>query len=222
MGLVSPHRTERPWLGRVEKAAPPSELQYDPGCYLCPGNERADGARNPRYTNTFVFDNDYPALLPDERGSESESKRDFDSRRKRSEGFVAWDVFRRGMIWRSLACRPGKFVPWWTCGVSSSLALEKVDWVRHVQIFENRGVLMGASNPHPHCQIWAERRDCRTFPPGTNSFQVEYRRKQEILLLVRLLAARIAPQRTHGVPERGVRGGRAVLGGVAIRNAGFE
>ena len=63
--LVSPHRTQRPWQGQVEDAAPENLPEYDPKCYLCPGNERAGGVKNPPYTSTFVFDNDFPALLPD-------------------------------------------------------------------------------------------------------------------------------------------------------------
>src|SRR6476661_8598072 len=63
--LVSPHRTERPWQGQVEPAAAPASPEYDPECYLCPGNARAGGVRNPRYTGTFVFDNDYAALKPE-------------------------------------------------------------------------------------------------------------------------------------------------------------
>src|SRR5579872_3892301 len=62
--LVSPHRTQRPWQGQVESAPTASQPDYDPKCYLCPGNERAGGVRNPPYTSTFVFDNDFPALLP--------------------------------------------------------------------------------------------------------------------------------------------------------------
>src|SRR3954463_4282289 len=63
--LVSPHRTARPWQGQVETTPPPALLQYDPTCYLCPGNERAGGVRNPKYTGTFVFENDFAALRPD-------------------------------------------------------------------------------------------------------------------------------------------------------------
>src|ERR1041385_4399271 len=63
--LVSPHRTRRPWQGQVETVRPASEPAYDPGCYLCPGNERGGGRRQPPYTGTFVFDNDFAALLPD-------------------------------------------------------------------------------------------------------------------------------------------------------------
>src|SRR5215208_7203926 len=64
--LVSPHRAKRPWLGQVEKIPPENLPQYDPNCYLCPRNERAGGCRNPDYSSTFVFDNDFSALLPDE------------------------------------------------------------------------------------------------------------------------------------------------------------
>ena len=63
--LVSPHRTQRPWLGKVEKVQPPATLKFDPNCYLCPGNKRAGGAQTATYTETYVFDNDYPAMLPD-------------------------------------------------------------------------------------------------------------------------------------------------------------
>src|SRR3990172_3441984 len=72
--LVSPHRTERPWMGQTEKAAGAPAPAYDPECYLCPGNHRAHGAVNPRYPYTFVFDNDFPALQPD--AGEQESDRD--------------------------------------------------------------------------------------------------------------------------------------------------
>src|SRR4030088_944726 len=63
--LVSPHRTQRPWQGQVEKTTPESQPRYDPTCYMCPGNTRAVGVKNPNYEATFVFENDYPALLPD-------------------------------------------------------------------------------------------------------------------------------------------------------------
>ena len=62
--LVSPHRARRPWLGQVEEALVENLLQYDPACYLCPRNERANGIKNPNYAGTFAFDNDFPALLP--------------------------------------------------------------------------------------------------------------------------------------------------------------
>ena len=63
--LVSPHRTERPWKGQVEPPPPETRPEYDPTCYLCPGNKRASGERNPNYESTYVFTNDFAALLPD-------------------------------------------------------------------------------------------------------------------------------------------------------------
>src|SRR6267154_3439172 len=63
--LVSPHRTQRPWLGQVAESARPPQVAYDPDCYLCPGNARSGGVRNPAYTATFAFENDFPALLPE-------------------------------------------------------------------------------------------------------------------------------------------------------------
>src|SRR3954453_20460269 len=65
--LVSPHRTQRPWQGQTEEEAAPKQPEYDPTCYLCPGNERAGGVRNPVYQSTFAFDNDFAALKPDTR-----------------------------------------------------------------------------------------------------------------------------------------------------------
>ena len=178
--LVSPHRTERPWLGKVEKSAPSSTLQYDPGCYLCPGNERAGGARNLRYTGTFVFDNDYPALL------------------EYAPGRAVNDANLIVAESEAGNCRVGCFSPRHDLSIpqmsQSELRavvgmwavqfqeLEKLEWVRHIQIFENRGALMGASNPHPHCQIWSN----ATLPniPAREliSFQ-EYRDEKKSCLL---------------------------------------
>ena len=152
--LVSPHRTQRPWQGQVEKVAHEELPDYDPECYLCPGNPRAGGAENPEYNDTFVFDNDFPALLPN----------------------GAWgSLDTDGLLiasGESGVCRVVCFSP------KHSLALSQMEtddivgvvdvwaeqfrqlgdlpFINSVQIFENRGPMMGASNPHPHCQIWAE------------------------------------------------------------------
>jgi UDPglucose--hexose-1-phosphate uridylyltransferase len=151
--LVSPHRTARPWQGRVETVPAEHLPAYDPGCYLCPGNERAGGVRNPRYDSTFVFDNDFSALLPQT------------PRGQLDEGGLMVAQAEPGL------CRVLCFSP------RHDLSLARMDtagirrvvdaWVEQyqeigardefhcVQIFENRGALMGTSNPHPHCQIWA-------------------------------------------------------------------
>jgi UDPglucose--hexose-1-phosphate uridylyltransferase len=157
--LVSPHRTQRPWLGQVEKLATESEPSYDPDCYMCPGNIRATGARNPLYTATFVFDNDYPALLAGTpKGQIGESGR-------AQENGLLVARSERG-ICRVVCFSPrhdltlAKMDPAGLRGVVDVWAeqyreLGALPFINHVQIFENRGAIMGCSNPHPHCQIWA-------------------------------------------------------------------
>ena len=151
--LVSPHRTKRPWLGRVEKQATADLPTYDPTCYLCPGNERADGARNPKYSSTFAFDNDFAALLPDGSKVEIDEGGLLVARSERGICRVICFSPRHDLtIPRMTAKEIGEVIEVWA---AEFRRLGQIDWVRHVQIFENRGALMGASNPHPHCQIWA-------------------------------------------------------------------
>lgn len=151
--LVSPHRTKRPWQGQVEKL-PPTQLQrYDPKCYLCPGNERAGGLRNPDYEGTFVFKNDFSALLDDTPPGreaphplmQAESMSGvcrvvcFSPRHDLTVGGMEQDEVRR-------------VVDTWTDQYAD---LNNTPGIAYVEIFENRGETMGCSNPHPHCQIWA-------------------------------------------------------------------
>jgi UDPglucose--hexose-1-phosphate uridylyltransferase len=138
--LVSPQRTERPWLGQVEREAPEGLPEHDPGCYLCPGNERAGGARNPDYTETFVFTNDYPALLPEGDGEYGTCRVVcYSPRHDLGLGDLPLDAVER-------------VVEVWTEQYGELIADPRIG---HVQVFENRGEMMGASNPHPHGQIWA-------------------------------------------------------------------
>ncbi|MBI4903775.1 MAG: UDP-glucose--hexose-1-phosphate uridylyltransferase [Acidobacteria bacterium] len=151
--LVSPHRARRPWLGQVEKKAAPVRASYDPSCYLCPGNERAAGHRNPAYDATFVFDNDFAALLPENEGAEW--NRDDLLMAKGERGICRVVCFSpdHGLSVPSLPPDAmERVVDVWTDEYNT---LGAFDWVQSVQIFENRGEMMGASNPHPHCQIWA-------------------------------------------------------------------
>lgn len=169
--LVSPQRTQRPWQGESTAAARETSLRYDPTCYLCPGNERAGGERNPAYDETYVFDNDYAALLPDiaddgegvapNEGSSSPGVPDADLRG--DDLLVARS--ERGR------CRVVCFSPRHDLSVSQMSTPEiraVIDtWaneyerlgaepeIASVVIFENRGGAMGASNLHPHSQIWA-------------------------------------------------------------------
>jgi UDPglucose--hexose-1-phosphate uridylyltransferase len=155
--LVSPQRLARPWLGRTEpmRAARPA---YDPGCYLCPGNARAGDARNPMYERTFVFDNDFPAMKPETGGdSRNEAADDAGLLVSRAEPGICRVVCfapRHDLSLSDLAAADAReVVDVWAAQYEELGALP---WVRHVQIFENRGVAMGASNPHPHCQVWAD------------------------------------------------------------------
>ncbi len=153
--LVSPHRALRPWQGQVEDLPRETRLRHDPGCYLCPGNERAGGARNPDYAGTFVFDNDFAALRPDSPLAESN---------------VADLLVARGEpgVCRVICFSPRhdlslpEMEPAAIRGVVDVWAEEYARLgsrpdIGHVQVFENKGEMMGCSNPHPHGQIWAQR-----------------------------------------------------------------
>jgi UDPglucose--hexose-1-phosphate uridylyltransferase len=150
--LVSPHRTQRPWQGEVAAKSTAQPLHYDPQCYLCAGNQRANGEHNPHYDHTFVFDNDYAALLP---ATPEQHISDPLLRAATERGLCRVLCFDPDHS-LTLATMPlpsiERVVEAWR-GQYSDLA--SVDWVRYIQIFENRGAMMGASNPHPHGQIWA-------------------------------------------------------------------
>jgi UDPglucose--hexose-1-phosphate uridylyltransferase len=152
--LVSPHRLERPWQGETAPTQPKQRVPYDPQCYLCPGNVRGSGEANPPYEHTFVFENDYAALLPNVQDAHV------------NEGDV--------VVARSEAghCRVVCFSPRHDLDIAGMdvpavrrvidawaqqyTQLGALPYVNAVTIFENRGAMMGASNPHPHGQIWAE------------------------------------------------------------------
>jgi UDPglucose--hexose-1-phosphate uridylyltransferase len=181
--LVSPHRTQRPWQGRVERIADLARPRHDPACYLCPGNSRAGGHRNPTYSATFVFDNDFPALRPEPDGAAPPNVRPAELLVARAESGVC----------RVVCFSPRHDV---TLAEMDAEALRKVVdvWaeeyerlggrpdVAHVQIFENKGELMGCSNPHPHGQIWAQ----ATIPlhvEREGAHQAEYHRRGSRTLL---------------------------------------
>lgn len=151
--LISPHRTQRPWLGQVEKEPIEQRPAFDPSCYLCPGNARAGGAHNPAYENTYVFTNDYSALLPDTPRATWQAGGLYEAETERGICRVVCfsprhDLTLARMDLADIRC----VVDVWSDQYEELGALP---WVRHVQIFENQGEMMGASNPHPHGQIWA-------------------------------------------------------------------
>ena len=151
--LVSPQRTSRPWQGQIEAVAPEHAPQYDPNCYLCPGNGRAGGATNPKYTSTFIFDNDFPALRPDVPSDVPRAAGLLVSAPERGICRVVCFSPRHDLtLSRMDAASIRQVVDAW---VEEHAKLAAHPWMGYVQIFENRGAMMGASNPHPHGQIWA-------------------------------------------------------------------
>ncbi|BDV33317.1 UDP-glucose--hexose-1-phosphate uridylyltransferase [Methylocystis iwaonis] len=151
--LVSPHRTNRPWQGQTEAKAEAAIPSYDPGCYLCPGNARANGERNPAYEDVFAFDNDFAALLADAPREEINEKGLIVAQGE--PGFCRVVCFspRHDLTLSRMSVGDiTKVVELWR---EEFARLDANPLVGFVQIFENRGAMMGASNPHPHCQIWA-------------------------------------------------------------------
>ena len=149
--LVSPHRAERPWQGQVER--PPQEIRpaYDPGCYLCPGNTRAGGAVNPPYEHTFVFTNDFSALLPDTPPVEATLHPLLRAESESGTCRVICFSPRHDLTLPQMAVPDiRRVVDVWASQVS-----ELGQRYRWVQVFENKGAIMGCSNPHPHGQAWA-------------------------------------------------------------------
>ncbi len=152
--LVSPQRTNRPWLGQVEERKKPDLPEYDPQCYLCPGNGRAAGDKNPEYKSTFVFDNDYPALLPESSTAEISPAHPL-LRAEPETGYCKVVCFspRHDLTLPDLSVEEVEtIISTWT--QESEQLGAKTD-VSYVQVFENKGAIMGCSNPHPHSQIWA-------------------------------------------------------------------
>jgi UDPglucose--hexose-1-phosphate uridylyltransferase len=152
--LVSPHRTQRPWQGEVAKTEPISAIHYDPSCYLCPGNTRAGGHKNPDYTGVFIFTNDYAALIPDSPAF-TDAPHDDLFCAERERGICRVICFHPDHDLTLTRMQPADIVQVVEAWSAQYAELGALPEIRHVQIFENRGAMMGASNPHPHCQVWA-------------------------------------------------------------------
>ena len=149
--LVSPHRTQRPWLGQVEKSPPQDLPAYDPACYLCPGNSRAGGKQNPHYTSTFVFDNDFPALLPGVLTADEPAVALLASQPVTGACRVVCFSPRHDLTLAEMPVQDiRRVIDAW-----AEQTADLGETYRWVQIFENKGAVMGCSNPHPHGQIWA-------------------------------------------------------------------
>ena len=152
--LVSPHRTQRPWQGEVAQRSAPAGVSYDPECYLCPGNKRAGGAENPGYENVFTFVNDYAALLP-ELPAVHEASASPLLAAEPARGICKVLCFHPDHSLTLARMTREEILPVVDAWASEYQQIGSVEWIDYVQIFENRGAMMGASNPHPHCQIWS-------------------------------------------------------------------
>ena len=209
--LVSPHRAKRPWLGQVEKTPPESLPAYDPTCYLCPGNARAGGVKNPASESTFVFDNDFAALLPDTATGQQGGTENVTSspRHPVSQSDLLIAEPEPGL------CRVVCFSPrhdltlpelspaevetvihTWT---EQTRDLGQRDYINYVQVFENKGAMMGCSNPHPHSQIWAVNH-LPNEPQKEYNAQRRYWLNQNACLLCEYLAEE-AQQRERSVAQ---------------------
>ncbi|KAH7907969.1 galactose-1-phosphate uridylyltransferase [Hygrophoropsis aurantiaca] len=152
--LVSPHRTKRPWLGQTEPAQPSDLPQYDPECYLCPGNTRAGGKKNDAYTSTMVFENDYSAVLPPPGPNTPVAAHPLLSAEPVQGGCdVVCFHPRHDLSLPTLSLRDVEnIIATWT---QIYMKRGKEPGIEYVQIFENKGSIMGCSNPHPHSQVWS-------------------------------------------------------------------
>lgn len=182
--LVSPHRTKRPWQGQQEAPAKSELPKYDPKCYLCPGNKRAQGDSNPKYGNTFVFVNDYSAVKESQAEYNPDSTEDLSSRLLQAQAVtgkcyvLTFSPKHNVTLADMSAAEILPVIETWTriyaTHVASSSPLTEAatrcleslpssgeelpplpkEQLRYMQIFENKGEAMGCSNPHPHCQVW--------------------------------------------------------------------
>ncbi|KAI7859726.1 galactose-1-phosphate uridylyltransferase [Circinella umbellata] len=151
--LCSPHRTQRPWQGHRESAQIEKRPEYDPTCYLCPGNQRANGENNPTYTSTHSFPNDFAAVKSEQPAMPDTNDDLLRVEGVRGECHVICFSPRHDLTMAEMSVNEiTNIVDQWT---TSYQDLAKKEYIKHVQIFENKGAAMGCSNPHPHGQLWA-------------------------------------------------------------------
>lgn len=202
--LVSPQRMQRPWQGQKEKTERDQLPAYDPQCYLCPGNQRAQGQKNPHYAHTFVFDNDFPALLPHKNSSRNTTSHLDFFQAKPEYGIcrvVCYSpIHNKTMADMTLAEIQHVIKTW----ITEYQNLGSDPKINHVEIFENKSTMMGCSNPHPHGQIWAQE-TLPDKPAQEQTQQLDYWRKKSTPLLVDYLSVeksaqeRIVAQNTNWV-----------------------
>lgn len=184
--LVSPQRGTRPWRGRVDEPQSVKRADYDPDCYLCPGNRRAGDHQNPDYSTTFMFDNDFSALLP---GNHPPGKNLSPTMISRNVRGICRVICFSPRHDQTLAELPEEQILN-VINVWAEQTIELGKTYRWVQVFENKGELMGCSNPHPHGQIWAGTA-LPNEPAKENRRQRRYFQKNGSILLIDYLEAEL-------------------------------
>ena len=185
--LVSPQRTNRPWQGQEESIPQEERPIYDPECYLCPGNQRAAGRQNPNYQNTFVFTNDFAALVPETPDISDLNQEFFKSHSVSGTSRVICFSPRHDLSLAEMEIDDIKKV----IEVWIEQTRELGEQYRWVQVFENKGAIMGCSNPHPHCQVWAGDK-LPTEPAKEDHQQLNYLKKNSSKLLLDYAQAEIS------------------------------
>ncbi len=190
--LVSPHRSKRPWQGQVEKLAEDIRPEHDPTCYLCAGNVRANGEINPDYENVYAFTNDFAALLSEKTVYTEGGKKNEDLFKLKPERGICRVVCfspRHDLTIPEMSVPDiRKVVDLW-CNEYETLS--KIGFIKHIQIFENKGAIMGCSNPHPHGQIWAQS-NIPEEPFKKGKTQLKYFKKHRQTLLTDYVQAELA------------------------------
>jgi UDPglucose--hexose-1-phosphate uridylyltransferase len=183
--IVAAHRQGRPWLGATAPAAAPPPRAYDPTCYLCPGNQRISGAQNPNYSSVYVFDNDHPCVGPE---SPEPAPAPPPYRTRRAEGLARVICYspRHDITLPQLeVAEIAAIVQVWQ---GQTFDLGQRPEVQQVLIFENKGEVVGVSNPHPHGQIYATNFTWKTFDTEREAMS-RYQRHEGRSLMADIIAA---------------------------------
>jgi UDPglucose--hexose-1-phosphate uridylyltransferase len=182
--LVSPHRTARPWQGQRESITEAEMPEHDEKCYLCPGTTRNTGQKNPEYSKTYVFTNDFAALLPPAESEQEIPSSDSPLLQKRNEDgtceVLCYSPLHNKTLTNMNLDEIVQVINLWRERYSE---LGKLSYINHVQIFESRGKEVGASNPHPHAQIWAQKH-IPLLPQKELETQIKYQETYHKNLLI--------------------------------------
>ncbi len=151
--LVSPHRNKRPWQGKIEKPSETEPIAYDENCYLCPGNKRIDGSTNPAYTGPYAFTNDFSSLLVDTPDGNYNLDNLLQAESQKGICKVICFSPRHDLTLPQMPV--SSIVELVTLWQQLFTELQQNTWIKYIQFFENKGEIMGCSNPHPHGQVWS-------------------------------------------------------------------